>query len=244
MILQRTPDGVFAIKQEDHAAFAGFLLEHWSDHNFLHDEEREQIILATCQHDNGWKAFDAAPALDPATGLPLEFTQVSAEDAFDIWMSGARKYIDTDPFVALLITHHAYSIHEQSHKRDPVWKLFFTEFAQLRAELRNRLGLAHPQVERAYSYLRMMDWFSLNYCMHYDLGAEKSDTYAGYNFKRLGSEFLFRPYPFDTKEISYSLPMYPMAEGGYGNEEELKAALSAPPIQQPIILNPLGRREK
>jgi len=240
MILQRTPDGVIAIKQEDHAALAGFMLEHWSDHNFAHDPERDEIILATREHDNGWREFDDPPRLDPATGFPVEFTGIGADESFRIWERGSRKYIDSDPFVALLITHHAYSIHEQSHKRDPEWKAFFTEFAQQRAALRAQLGLAHPQVERAYSYLRMMDWFSLAYCMHHDLGAEKPEQYAGYHFKRIGTELLMRPYPFDVRDLHYELPVYPLRPEGYADEESLRAAFEKPEYQE-VILNPLRK---
>lgn len=240
MILQRTPEGVIAIKQEDHAALAGFLMQHWSDHNFAHDLERKEILLATREHDNGWKEFDEQPELDERTGLPVEFTAIGTDRAFDIWRRGSRKYIDDDPFVALLITHHAYSIHEQSHKRNPEWKAFFTEFAQQRAELRIRLDLGQPEVERAYSYLRMMDWFALAYCMHYDLGAEKPEQYAGYHFKRDGNEFLIRPYPFDAKDLRFELPVYPMKDGGYEDVESLRAAFTKPEYRT-VLLNPLGR---
>lgn len=240
MILQRTPEGIIAIKQEDHAAFAGFLLEHWSDHNFAHDPERDEIILATREHDNGWHEFDAKPELDENTGLPVSFMTISADQAFAIWQRGSRKFIESDPFVALLITHHAYSLHEQTHKRDPDWKSFFTEFAQQRAGLRTQLGLAHPQVERAYSYLRMMDWFSLAYCMNYDLGLEKQEQYAGYHFKRDGAELLMRPYPFDAKDLRYMLPVYPLRPEGYKDVRSLRAAFKEPVLRE-VILNPLGR---
>ena len=240
MILQHTPDGIIAIKQEDHAALAAFFLEHWSDHNFAHDPERKQIILATCEHDNGWREVDADPPVDEATGLPVDFRRVDAETIFGIWRRATAKYIESDPFVALLITHHGYSLHEQEHKRNPVWKAFFTEFAQLRAELRNRLGLTQPDVERAYSYLRMMDWFSLAYCMNHELGQEKPDQYAGYNYRRTGNEFLFRPYPFDAKGLRHELPVYPLRPEGYNSREELLEALETPVIQE-VLLNPLGR---
>ncbi len=240
MILQRTPEGVIAIKQEDHAALAGFFLEHWSDHNFAHDPERDAIILATGEHDNGWRQFDEKPELDSTTGFPVEFSAITADQAFAIWRKGSQTYMDQDPFVALLITHHAYSIHEQTQKRNAEWKPFFTEFAQQRAELRTRLGLAHPQVERAYSYLRMMDWFSLAYCSQYNLGAEKPEQYAGYHFKRDGDEFLIRPYPFDAKDLRYQLPVYPLDPNGYTDAESLHAAFVTPEYRE-VILNPLSR---
>jgi hypothetical protein len=240
MILEHTPDGIVAIKQEDHAAFAAFLLEHWSDHNFAHDQERDEIILATREHDNGWNLVDAKPALDEESCLPVDFRRMSAGETIKIWQRATATYLDTNPFVALLITHHGYSLHEQDHKRDPAWKAFFTEFAQQRAELRNRLGLTQPDVERAYSYLRMMDWFSLAFCLHYDLGKEKPEQYAGYHVRRTGNEYLFRPYPFDAKAIHYQLPVYPMRSEGYATAKELAAAFKKPTYID-VILNPLGR---
>jgi hypothetical protein len=240
MILQRTPEGTLAIKQVDHAALAAFFLEHWSDHNFAHDPERELIILATRDHDNGWEEFDDKPVLDPETRLPLDFTNVGVEESTRIWQRGTEKYLDTEPFIALLITNHAYSIHENTHKRDPAWKGFFTEFAQQRAELRTRLGLTQPQVERAYSYLRMMDWISLAYCLRYDLGAEKPEQYSGYNIRRTGNELLLRPYPFDAKDLRFQLPVYRMRDEGYDDTPSLQAAFEQPQYLE-VVLNPLGR---
>jgi hypothetical protein len=243
MIIQTTPDEIFAIRQADHAAFAGFLVEHWSDHNFSADPQRETIILATSEHDNGWDKVDAKPTLNSETGFPEVFTDVTPDAALAIWDRGTKKYLDTKPFVALLITHHAYSIYEIAHKRDPIWKVFFTLFAQRRAELRNQLGLDHPAVERAYSYLRMADWFSLSYCMHHDLGAEKPEQYGGYNFKRNGTEFLFRPYPFDQRDLTYDLPVVRLRPEGYRDNRTLRTPFRKPEVQT-ITINPLGRLKR
>ena len=40
MIIQQNPSGTVAIKQQDHAELAAFLLEHWSDHNFPKNPQR------------------------------------------------------------------------------------------------------------------------------------------------------------------------------------------------------------
>ncbi len=240
MILQHRPDGIIAIKQQDHAAFAAFLLEHWAGHNFAHDPEREAILLATREHDNGWRVWDAAPRLDEATGLPVNLTHVTPEESLAIWRRGTATFLESDPFVALLITHHGYSIHEIAHKRQPEWKDFFTEFAQLRAELRTRLGLEHPQVERAYSYLRMADWFSLMYCLHHDLGAERPEQYGGYQFRRVAEELQFKPYPFDTRRLEYRLPVYPLRPEGYPDLGALRADLITP-VMQSVTIVPMGR---
>jgi hypothetical protein len=243
MIIQRHPSGTVAIRQADHAAFAAFLLEHWSDHNFPKNPLRDDIILATREHDSGWREFDAAPRIDPNTHLPVNFISIEAEEAHDIWRKSAMKYLETNPFVALLITHHAYAINEVAHRRAAVWKPFFTELAQLRAELRIKLGMTQNEVESSYSFLRMADWFSLAICMSHEFGLEKPEKYGGYLSRREGDRYLFRPYPFDERELVYELPVYRMKEKGYKDTAAVRADLKKPAIQQ-IVLNQLERFAK
>jgi hypothetical protein len=240
MIIQRHPAGTVAIRQADHAAFAAFLLEHWSDHNFPMNPLRDDIILATREHDSGWQKFDAAPRIDGSTHLPVDFMAINAEEAHDIWRKSSAKYLEINPFVALLITHHAYAINETTHRRAAVWKPFFTELAQLRAELRTLLGMTQNEVESSYSFLRMADWFSLAICASPEFGIEKPEKYGGYLSRREGDRYLFRPYPFDERELRYRLPVYPMREGGYRDTAAVRADLKKPAHQE-IVLNQLER---
>ncbi len=242
MIIQKNRKQITAIRQQDHAAFAAFLLENWSDHGFPFDPDREKIIFATRVHDDGWKEYDDNPRLDPKTKLPVDFLHVDVEETYDIWMRGSKMYIDHDPLIALLITHHAYALHENAHKRDGVWKRFFVELAQQRAALRDQLGLVHNQVERIYSFLRMADWFSLNYCLDPKLGVDRSEKYAGYTVRREGNTMQFRPYPFHARELHYRLPVYPLDKSGYEDQAALRAAMKKPVIEE-VTITPLERWE-
>ena len=238
MIITKQRKKITAIKQEDHAAFAAFLLERWSDHGFKHDPIREAVIKATGEHDNGWREFDAAPRINPKNRLPIDFKNLSPEETFEIWMRGSRRFIDEDPFVALLITHHAYAIHEHTHNRSGVWKEFFTSLAQQRGQLRDQLGLTHNDVEHGYSFLRMMDWFSLMFCSNLKLGNARPAQYAGYKVKRDGSSFLFRPFPFVERAMVYQLPVYMLNPDGYDSTEEAQNDLQKPTYLE-ITINPL-----
>ncbi len=243
MIIQQNPSGTVAIRQQDHAELAAFLLEHWSDHNFPMNPRRDDIILATREHDSGWQEFDAAPPIDPETHLPVDFLAVDGEAAQEIWRGSSSKYLEINPFAALLITHHAYAINEASHRRDASWKPFFTEMAQLRAELRTLLSMTQNEVESSYSFLRMADWFSLAVCMSHEFGMEKPDRYGGYLSRRESDSYLFRPFPFDDRELRYELPVYPMREKGYKSTTEVRAELKKP-VKQQIVLNQLERFAK
>ncbi len=239
MIITKTRKEVIAIKQEDHAAFAGFLLERWSDHGFKHDERREAIIRATGQHDNGWKEFDAAPRIDEKTGLPVDFRKITPEEIHDIWMRGSQRFVVEEPYVAMLITHHAYSLHEHAHNnRSDIWKDFFVTLARQRAFLRDSMGLTHNDIEHGYSFLRMADWFSLKYCTEPKLGAARPAQYAGYKLVREEDEFRFRPYPFIDHDIRYELPVYVLNKKGYKSTAEAQEDLAEPEMRE-ITLNPL-----
>jgi hypothetical protein len=240
MIVQKKAGGALAIKQADHAAFAAFMLEHWSDHRFPQHIQRDQIILATREHDDGWKKWDEAPRLDPKSKLPVDFAKITADEAQKIWTRAANTFKDTEPLVAVLIIHHAYSLHEVAHRRNSAWKQFFIDFAKRRADLRDQLGMTHNELEHSYSFLRMMDHFSLSWCSRPKLGSDKPERYAGYSIRRDENQYLFRPYPFDMKALRYQLPVYPMKKGGYEDEKELRKALKTPEYQE-IILNPLER---
>ena len=228
MIVQRQRSNKLAVKQEDHAAFAAFILENWSAHSFPNHPSRQHIITATRQLDLGWKAFDAAPRLDPKTNLPVDYTKITPQEASTIWTTASERFMESDPFVALLITHHAYTLHEVTSRRDAKWKQFFIDFARRRAGLRDQLGLTHNEVEHPYSFVRMADWFALQFCLDPKLGAERPERYAGYSVKREVDSYLFRPYPFSSRQLSYSLPMYPLPAKGFASDKEVKAAFKKP----------------
>lgn len=228
MIVQRQRSGKLAVKQEDHAALAAFILENWAAHSFPNHPDRDRIIIATREHDLGWRKFDANPRLDAKSHLPVDYTKITPAEATTIWSEAADKFIKTDPFVALLITHHAYTLHEVTSRRDSKWKQFFIDFARRRAALRDGLGLTHNEIEHPYSFIRMADWFSLQFCLEPKLGEEAPERYAGYTVRREGDRYLFRPYPFTSRQLFYTLPVYPMPPKGFATEKEVRSAMKKP----------------
>jgi hypothetical protein len=236
MIVTKTRQETIGIRQEDHAAFAAFILEQWNDHSLKHDEQRELIITAAREHDNGWREFDAAPRLDTKSRLPVDFKKITPEETYEIWMRGSQRFIDEDPYLALLITHHAYSLHEHTTNRTGIWKEFFVTLAQQRGRLRDSLGLTHNDIEHCYSYIRMADWLSLMFCCNPKLGAQRPATYAGYKVTRIDNTFRFRPYPFGGAHVRYELPVYPLEPKGYDDPKGLKKDLKKPQMREIVIM--------
>lgn len=238
MIVLKTRKEAIGFRHEDQAAFGAYLLEEWNDQNLKHDERREQIIMAAGELNIGWREFDENPRLDPKTKLPVAPKKLTPEEVYEIWMRGSRHFLGKDPYVALLITHHAYTLHEHTQNRTGIWEEFFVKLAQQRGRLRDALGLTHNDIEHGYSYLRMAEWLSLNYLTKPKLGAERPMIYAGYKVARQEEQLRIRPYPFVRQGLTWDMPVIPLEKKGYASQAALKKALKTEEIRT-IVINPL-----
>ncbi len=121
MLKRTVGDELWCISQPDHAAAAGYLAAHWGNDEFARpgqyarcpDPERlrAETVLAIAEHDNGWWEWESDPQIDPADGLPLDLTSLRQSDGLERWRLGVSRFRDDHPYVALLISFHAYWLH-------------------------------------------------------------------------------------------------------------------------------------
>lgn len=52
---------------------------------------REEVCLGAEQHDVGWAEWDLAPALNPETGRPQAFFELSRTASLGIWRDAPRR---------------------------------------------------------------------------------------------------------------------------------------------------------
>jgi hypothetical protein len=112
---------LWCITQPDHAVVSGYLAAHWGNDAFARpgyyapfpepERLRAETVLAIAEHDNGWWEWEADPQIDPADGLPLHLTSLRQSDGFERWRRGIPRFREEHPYVALLISLHAYSLH-------------------------------------------------------------------------------------------------------------------------------------
>ena len=89
------PDGQsewVLIGQVDHAALAAALAESWGAEAYAPLVPREALLTAVRHHDDGWPEWERLPALDPATGRPLNFTEMPTADTLDIWRRSIARW--------------------------------------------------------------------------------------------------------------------------------------------------------
>ena len=225
MIITKTRTETIGVLHEDQASFSAFLLENWNDQSLKHEEQRDQIIRATQECNNGFREYDADPRIDPKTNLPVDFRKLLPEEINEIWMRASERFLDESPYIAMMITHHAYTLYEQRQNRTGVWEDFFITLAKRRGRIRDSLSMTHNDIEHDYSFIKLAYWFATTYITKPKLGAEKPALYAGYKVTRLNDELRIRPFPIINQTINYTIPVIPLAKKGYADKEEMLDAL-------------------
>jgi hypothetical protein len=127
MLKSRVGDRIWLVTQPDHAAVSGYLAAHWGNQEFRRpgyytgspqaDRWRAETVLAIAEHDNGWWEWEADPEIDPADALPLNLLGLSQEQGLERWRLGVPRFEERHPWVALLISYHAYWLH--AHRAEP-----------------------------------------------------------------------------------------------------------------------------
>ena len=81
MLLRPDGDAVICIGQPAHAFVSGQLAAGWQPR----PEPFEEVVLAATQHDAGMADWDAAPELNPDTGLPQSFMEMELGTHLRLW---------------------------------------------------------------------------------------------------------------------------------------------------------------
>jgi hypothetical protein len=163
MIVRAEAGRLRLVTQPDHAAFAADLLALIRLPELQASPRRGDLLRAVRLHDNGWRELDAAPPVDRATGRPHAFLDLPDVLRRELWDRGTARYVDSDPYVALLTTHHALILFADAATREG-WSALLARLADRRAELLERCGLEPVDLAADYRFLDLADRLSLVVC--------------------------------------------------------------------------------
>jgi hypothetical protein len=241
------------ISQVEHARLSGELarrcIDKFGDSNHVLNQVREELLQAIIHHDDGWAAWEAAPQLDPESGKPLSFMELTLADALEVWrgsIESASRYGDlaawvvSGHFSALLCTigHHS----QESIARDWLY-----EFAAKRSEWFSRWRGQNVELHtlqlagEALKWLQLFDILSLWPCSQYPVTSEvirKSSEPLNVDnwllvreirpcFELAGGEharIVFNPWPFNEREIVITAAAHLAPVWKYANPTELLSA--------------------
>jgi hypothetical protein len=207
MLIQRRERAIRLIRQHDHALLSGVLAFAWRAGTGRGPGWR--TALATALHDAVWLEEDRRPRFDPGTGMPHDFTTVSASHKRDLVDSGLRRLRAAEPEVAALVQEHHASLAE-STQVDPgselAWLRFFDNlslFACLTPP--GSLVAAHPPWLNSAA-LRPPD------------GGSLTATW------RNGDELVLSPFPFGSSFIAAEVAYRDLPSGRFADDAALQDA--------------------
>lgn len=214
------PAGWLLISQVEHARLAGELARQWGREPFSPLAGGDEALAAVFCHDDGWALWEREPKVDPATGRPLNFTEMPLDQSLEIWQCSIDVARQQGPLAAWMVSghfsallRHANSWQRAGHAADPAARAFLAEQDGDRHEWLTAWqgeGASERTAElagRALEFLQFFDALSLWFCT-----AERTEPHSlpvpgGPMLKlvpRSPSEIVCEPWPLrcDRMELS------------------------------------------
>src|SRR6202043_663018 len=120
MLRLESETGWWLVTHVDHAHLAGAFAEQWGNELFLAPEPREQVLRGVATHDDGWAARDQQPQITrqgkpsafsvELVGKYSAFEEIDLEDYLSVRDRAVRLIAAEDPYAAILISMHTYSL--------------------------------------------------------------------------------------------------------------------------------------
>ena len=219
MIVRQTSDTFQLITQPDHAALAAAIMEH--SVALAAHPRRASVLLAVAEHDNGWSEPDAAPLIDPATGVPLDFISAPNVVRQGVWPRGVAR-LAGNPWAAALVAQHAMVIFNR-YRSDPAWTQFFVEMETMRRDMVETSGLLLPDLLADYWFLGLGDLISLTFCN----GWTDLQEFDPWSVRLSSSQVFVSPDPFDGSTIPIAIEAQEIPKRHYRDEAALREARAA-----------------
>jgi hypothetical protein len=260
MIVQRRAGELLLIRQTDHAALSGVLAERWGAGAFARPEPHASMLLAAARHDDGWREWEEAPRVNPATRRPYNFTEMPVGEHFPFYLRGIDGVVRDDLYAGLLVCLHLGGLYRKRYGLDPGLGLerfppdvrpVVEEYLRQLDEKQQRLqALLHrdgglpaeiiegPALWSNYRLLQVYDLFSLYFCMaplrEYTLRhvpANASQPDTEIKLHPTGEEALVvDPYPFDAAPPRVAVSARVIPDRDYDGDEDLRATLAGAPV--------------
>src|SRR5580698_3774072 len=130
MLRQETDTGYWLVTHPDHARLAGKFAEHWGNETFSRPEPRAHVLRGISKHDDGWALRDAQPQITrqgkpsafsvELVGKYSAFEEIDLQDYLAVRDRAVKIVADEDPYAAILISMHTYSLLSEHADRSTI----------------------------------------------------------------------------------------------------------------------------
>jgi hypothetical protein len=219
VLLRPDGDAVICIGQPAHAWVSGQLARAWQPR----PEPYEEVCLAAYQHDAGMADWDAAPELNPDTGLPQSFMEMALDTHLRLWSHAPYRVLPQSRYAALLVSMHGTALYEMRDldRMEPPQADAVRHYLAAQRALQHELGagLDRQELERNQRLLWIWDFLSLALCLRWNGRSVQGIEYTGTTFE---------PWPFRDESVTLRTEGRRLA-GRFEDEHEMRAALERAP---------------
>jgi hypothetical protein len=261
--------GWWLITHPDHARLAGAFATRWGNETFPSPQPRTSVLYGIHVHDDGWTARDAHPSITRAgkpsafshelVGKYSAFEEIDLADYLAVRESAVQQVESVDPYAALLVSMHTYSLLTEHADRStiaptqiPLLDAFLGRQRlrqdTLRAAIRPSPNLTPTQTADAtiltnFHLLQATDNLSLLSCVAYmqpstllhafptTMGASTQIAVTPVAPRH----FRISPYPFNEPTFTCHIPARHVEGKLFANSAELNAKFAAAPIEDLAI---------
>jgi len=222
------------IGQLSHAWLSGQLARAWGNERFPAPDPREEIALGAEQHDIGWARFDLHPSLNPQTGLPRSFLELTIEEHLTIWRGAPEMLMSQSARAALVVSLHGSSLSELRMQRAPehadALAQHIGEERERQARLCEALEVSASDLERTRRQMWTWDGISLALCNRWrPFTAKDVPALAGLLDielrDRTDGTVALEPWPFARERVEVRCEARRIA-ARYEDESALRLALA------------------
>ncbi|MBZ5659941.1 MAG: DUF3891 family protein [Acidobacteriia bacterium] len=265
MLRLETETGWWLVTHPDHARLAGAFAQRWGNDRFLAPEPREHVLRGIARHDDGWAARDAAPQITrqgkpSAFGVELvgkysAFEEIDLEDYLAVRDRAVRLIAAEDPYAAILISMHTYSLLSDHADRStiapaqlPLLDRFLVEQLVFQKSLREQVGSDPSFAPKHTSDAAILDHFrllqandnlSLLTCVDFRQPATllhllptRDGGHVPVQVRAAGPRhFVLDPYPYAEPSLTFRFPARHVQGKTFSDAAELQSAFQQAPIE-------------
>jgi hypothetical protein len=265
MLRLETETGWWLVTHPDHARLSGAFAERWGNDLFVPPEPREQVLRGITRHDDGWAARDAVPQIT-RQGKPSAFStelvgkysgfeEIDLVDYLAVRERAVRLIAAEDPYAAVLISMHTYSLLNDHADRStivpsqlPLLDQFLEGQKTLQDSLRKqiasnpKLKAEHKTEEIILDHFRLLqanDYLSLLTCVDFQKPVELLHALPARGGKHIPIQaraiatrhFVLDPYPFAEASLNFQFPARHAKGKLFSSARELQDAFHAAPVE-------------
>lgn len=231
------------ISQVDHAHVSGEIAAVWGNAEVSPLPNKDELVAAVRDHDDGWRDWERLPTIDPDSGWPRNFTEMPMDVATGIWRQSILVCRTHSPLGGIWVGRHFTFLGEKAREgreegsQDALAiDAFLREQHELESKWRGEVEGVDPaqmdaSIEAGFRWVQFFDAMSLWLCCAERTEPQQTPTPQGNSLSMTPgtdhSRITLEPWPLSVERLELSVPAWRIPARRFGSDTELQAAIKS-----------------